>query len=250
MSMIPQKIYTRFNYKEFGNSSGKSFIVPTATNIAHNEATLEKDRIINEAIAEHFAENEQDASDVAEISETPNPAIDIEAVKTESYSRGYENAKISLEPELKRVKEDDFFHSLLKEKLESITPGIDPQDQTFKLASDLLGVIAKKLHLMVPADFESVILGEMVPLLSKYYKIGAITLNVNPERVDYCKNLFRIGSLPHNIAENIVVTSDESIARDSCNMEWNNTLLEYNQEELTLDVEKILEHLKMEINNR
>jgi hypothetical protein len=256
MNMIPQqKQYTKFEYKEFGNLADKHFVVHIPESVIKNENEIAKDRIINDVITEHFTDNAPIITDISDFvpkeeKNTPiAPIIDLEAMKMESYKKGYEDAKIALEPELKLIREDDIFHSLIKEKLEAISPVIDIKDQTFTLVTDLLSVMAKKLHLMLPADFESIILGEMVPLLSKYYKIGTITLNVNPERVDYCKNLFRIGSLPNNISENIIVNADEFVARDSCNLNWNDTLLEYNQEELILDIEKILEHLKIEVNH-
>jgi hypothetical protein len=252
---LEQKQYTKFEYKEFGSFADKYFVIPIPEPVVKTEAEIVQDQLINDVITDHFSDQAPKISDLSDIApkeavmEPIAPVIDLEAMKMESYKRGYDDAKISLEPQLKVIREDDILHSLIKEKLESISPVFDLKDQTFKLVTDLLNVMAKKLHLMVPADFESIILGEMVPLLSKYYKIGTITLNVNPDRVDYCKNLFRIGSLPHNISENIVVNADESIARDNCSLNWNDTLLDYNQEELVLDIEKILEHLKIEANN-
>lgn len=257
MSMISrEKQYAKFEYKEFGYSVDKHFAMPMSETIAINEAETVQDQPINDIITDHFSNDHApkitDISDFApkeEKNEPIAPVIDLEAMKMESYRRGYEDAKIAFEPQLKSVKEDDQLHALIKQKLEAISPTFHLKDETFKVVTDLLNVMTKKLHLMVPADFESIILGEMVPLLSKYYKIGTITLHVNPERVDYCKNLFRIGSLPQNISENIVVSADESKARDNCSLDWHDTLLEYNQEELILDVEKILEHLKMKVNN-
>ena len=249
--------YTKFEYREFGNVLGHDTIV-AAPSTHKNDADKEKDRIVTEAIVDHFSSSldsleEEQQNDTQPIPPPPPPPpapiIDIESIKAESYKMGYNDAEAALLPALEKIKDDEAFNFLLKNKLESITSSINFEDQVFKLLSNLLVIIAKKLHLMVPADFESLILGEMVPLLNKYYKIGSITLNVNPDRVDYCNNLFRIGSLPQRISENIIVVADDSIAKDNCNIKWNDTVLEYNQEELSLDVENILEHIKIEINN-
>jgi hypothetical protein len=259
MSAIEQKPqYSKFEYKDFDSFFGEHVIISSPPEHVQDEMEREKDRLINEVITEHFSEKLPETAPLDEFHieeniqsfEVPHEAaLDIEAVKTESYQKGYNDAKNLFEGELQARREDSNLESLLKSKLESITSALDLENQVFRLASNVLAVIAKKLHLMVPADFETVILGEMVPLLSKYYKIGSIILTVNPDKVDYCKNLFKIGSLPHHISENIVVNADESMAKDSCSLKWNDTSLEYNQEELVLDIEKILDHLKIEVNN-
>jgi flagellar biosynthesis/type III secretory pathway protein FliH len=115
----------------------------------------------------------------------------------------------------------------------------------FSMVANMVAAMAKKLQLMIPVDFESIILGQMAPILTKYYKNGAIMIYVNPERVDYCNNLVKIKELPLNMAENIKIISDDAISYNDCKIEWQDAMLQYNQEELALEIEKILANLKI-----
>ena len=177
------------------------------------------------------------------------PMVDLERIKEESYQRGYKEAESLLSPKLEAQEGDKAFDVLIKDKLDSIRPAMDLKDNMFEMLSGLITIIAKKLHLTVPADFEAIILGEMVPVLNKHYKNGSIIVKVNPERVDYCNNLFKIGELPEKVFENIELIPDESVAKNDCNIEWQDALLKYNQEDLIVEADKILDHLKTKIEN-
>ena len=84
-------------------------------------------------------------------------------------------------------------------------------------------------------------------LLNKYYKTGEITIKVNPERVDYCENLLKIKALPARIAGNVKIAPEDTIGKSDCTLAWNETELEYSQEQITKDTDAILEHLNMKL---
>ncbi len=240
MQYQPQ--YTKFEFREFSKCA--------VVHMEHkNEQELEKERLINEAVAEHLIENTHHTDNESFTNINHQPEINIEEIREESYKHGYDDAKAHFEPLVSQVKNNDSLCSLLQSKLEAVAPVADLQDDVFRLSASLVSTLAKKMHLVLPTDFEAIILGEMLPLLSKYYKMGTITLGINPERVDYCTNLLKIGTLPTTIAENIKIVQNKDVGTNDCKLEWHETQLEYNQEQMILDAEKILEHLKMEINN-
>ena len=240
--------YSKFEFRDFG----KGAIVVRAPRKDESEAQLEQ--IVNDVVVDALQENialRNEAKDDSkeDDAEEEEPKVDIEAIRGESYKNGYDDAKIYFEPLLKAVKEDEGLVQSLKDKIESIVPVVDMQDQMFKLSVKALETIAKKLHLAIPTDFEKIVLGEMMSILNKYYKTGAITITVNPERVDYCQNLLKLNTLPARIVDNVRIVAEETVGRGTCTLNWNETELEYSQEQIMQDTDAILEHLKVDNNN-
>ena len=231
--------YRKFEFRDFNSSS-----VIAAPKKDESEIKIEQ--IVTDAVVDALNENMSLPAEVCVPEEVSRePAIDIEAIRSASYQNGYSDAKAHYEPLLKEIKEDEALVSTLKSKLEAILPIVDMQEQMFTLASKALGAIAKKMHLAIPADFEKIILGEMMSILNKYYKTGAITIKVHPERVDYCENLLKINTLPARIAENVKIVPEETVGKSDCTLAWNETELQYSQEQVIEDTDAILEHLNV-----
>ena len=230
--------YKKFEFRDFNSSS-----VIAAPKKDESETKIEQ--IVTAAVVDALQENMALPQESMPEVQDKEPVIDVEAIRSASYQNGYSDAKAHYEPLLKEIKEDEALVSALKSKLEAILPVVDMQDQMFTLASKALGAIAKKMHLAIPADFEKIILGEMMSILNKYYKTGAITIKVHPERVDYCENLLKINTLPARIAENVKIVPEETVGRSDCTLAWNETELQYSQEQVIEDTDAILEHLNM-----
>jgi len=226
--------YSKFEFRDFNGS-----LVVAAPKRDESEAKIEQ--IVTDAVVDALHENIGQPEAIAE--DPPEPIIDAESIRAESYQNGYNDAKAHFEPLLNVVKEDELLVSILKSKLEAILPVIDGQEQIFTLSAKALSVLSKKLHLAVPADFEKIILGEMMSILNKYYKTGAITIHVHPERVDYCENLLKINALPARIIENIKIEPAETLGKSDCTLAWNETEIQYSQEQIIRDTDAILEHL-------
>lgn len=209
---------------------------------------------LSEIKTHSFSEDGQMLEEVApmpkqEVAAPAIPEMDMEKIKEESYQKGYKEAEALFAPKIEAQQADESLHKLLQDKLTAIDSDKDLNSEIFEAGSGLIAILAKKLHLSVPADFEAIILGEMVPVLNKYHKKGKVIVRVNPERVDYCNNLFRIGELPEALLENIELVSDETVAANDCSIDWQDATLEYNQEDLLTEADNILEHLKMKIEN-
>lgn len=237
--------YSKFEFRDFsiGDASNQTIIPGPKKN--ESEAHIEN--IVNDAVIDALNENIGTPLQQNTVAEPENShvEIDVEKIRAESYQNGYNDAKGHFEPLVNAKKEDDLLSETLKSKLDAILPVIDMQNEIFALASKTLACMAKKMHLAIPADFDRVVLGEMMSVLNKYYKTGEINIKVNPERVDYCKNLLKINTLPAHIAENIKIVSEDTLGKSDCIFSWGETKLEYSQEEIEKDTNVILEHLNI-----
>ena len=240
--------YRKFEFRDL--KSGSVIAAPKKDESETKIAQIVTDAVVNALTDNIGIPNESNTNPLQDhIPELVHeePTIDVDAIRAESYQHGYSDAKAHFEPLLKEIKEDESLVGSLKSKLEAIMPVIDMSEQTFTLASKALSAIAKKMHLTIPTDFERIILGEMMPILNKYYKTGEITIKVNPERVDYCENLLKIKALPARIAGNVKIAPEDTIGKSDCTLAWNETELEYSQEQITKDTDAILEHLNMKL---
>lgn len=222
-----------------------------------DESEEHHEELISEAIAEHLNDNilnvplEQIVSNnTVNVASVPNyTEEDIQKIKDESYQQGRVAAEAELRPQIQAIEADKFFNDLVKAKVESLIPKVDIQEEVLHMISELVATMAKKLHLSLNTNFDSVLNEEILPILNKYYKNGAIILRIHPERVDYCKKLFKIGELSQNMSENIKITEDGSISKNDCRVEMEDASLTYSQEELADEVAKILDHLKTKTDN-
>lgn len=217
-----------------------------------NEADEHQGELINEAVAEHLNENVLNVpleqivnARTTSIDQAPSfGQEDIEKAKEEGYNEGKLAAENELRPQIQAIETDKSFDDLVKAKIEALVPKVDLQEEVLEMISQLVSTMAKKLHLSLNTNFDSIINEEILPILNKYYKNGAINLRIHPERVDYCKKLFKIGELPQNISENIKFIEDDSVSKNDCKVEMSDASLLYSQEELAEEAEKILDHLK------
>lgn len=271
----------KFEYKDL--NKGRNFVSsPAAASI--DSSNFQKEQMISNAVSEHLSNNLDTSSDssmwgeikthkveqdnvpnielseikthvfsedgqnitdvVSSFSLPPKPEINIDKEREEAYQKGYKDAEATFAAKLEEKVIEDKLQNAMLDKLSNLNPNLDMQDEVLKMGVGLISIIAKKLHLAMPADFEAVILGEMMPVVSRYYKKGKVIAKVHPDRVDYCNNLFKIGELPDSLSKNIEIISDETIAKNDCSIEWQDAALEYNQKDLLDESEKILDQLK------
>lgn len=226
--------YNKFNYRDFNKAE-------VIESLKEDKAISELNQIVADVVTEALNENMH--SDIAP-SEEHQEQVDVNAIRDESYRHGYEDAKKQFEPMMKLQQENEALEELLKVKLEQITPSLNIDNQIIEAAIKILETLAKKLHLALPVDFDRIVLGEMTSLLSKYYKNGNIKLKVHPEKVDYCQNLLKIGSLPKNVLGHIDIEVGEDMGKSDCVLVWNDTMLDYTQEQIIKDAELVIQNLK------
>lgn len=161
------------------------------------------------------------------------------------HAKGFAEAKEHYEPLLQEIEAKNALTNILQAKLEAITPVGDLQEQIFRLSTKLISAIGQKMYLVWPIDFEKMMMNEIAEMLKKYCKSGTIIVTVHPSRTESCRDILKIASLPPRMSENIRIEGEETMEKNNCKVEWQDSRLEYNQEQIMLEAERILEHLKM-----
>ena len=230
----------------------KAAVVNSTTQNEESEA----DKIINEVVTDHLSKivdesgvagasldlglnNEGQANILKEDSK-----IDVESIKQEYHLKGYNEAKLHYETEIENLKPNKNLSDLLKQKLDSIVPATEIDSQISIVSADAITAIAKKLHLILPADFHEIIRRGLLEKLEAFYKEGVITITINPERYELCKEILQSDEIPSKFKDNFEIVQDGKLNKDDCSLEWLNTRLEYNQEQLLAEIDKIIEQLK------
>jgi flagellar biosynthesis/type III secretory pathway protein FliH len=220
---------------------------------SQDEETMQ---LINEVVTEHISKIVDDVNigePLDEIKKNLNnesvvastdPIIDVEQIKLESYNRGLEESKSKYEPMLTKLNENNNFFELLHQKLSSILPEEKIDSQISKISAESIAGIAKKLHLILPSNFEEIIRVGLIEKLKNFYKEGNITITIHPRRYDFCKEILQSDTISSKFKDNFQIVKDDKIGEDDCRLEWADTRLEYNQEQLTAEIDKIIEQLK------
>lgn len=215
--------------------------------------------IINNVVVEHLSnivDEESEQHDVGALSETPAPnqneddenntpiQVNLDDIRKEEYEKAMASAKAMYDPLIEAKDKEKNFSDLLYEKLSSIVPEIDFESQITKISAESISGIAKKLHLILPANFEEIISKGLIDKLKKFYKEGVISLTINPARYEICSDLLQSDSIPVKFKDNFQIIKDEALGLDDCKIQWNDTCLEYNQEQLASEIDKIIEQLR------
>lgn len=253
-----KKKYEKFELEELP----KSAVVNSLVHAKNQEV----DELINEAVSEHLNkiidEEDQDSEKSSElakksIDDSLEPRnilleeniqeqeleIDIEAIKAEFYQKGLEEAKAKYETIISEKDSDNDLSKKLSEKLSLISQGVDIDAQIAKVSAEAISSIAKKLHLILPANFEEIISNGMIEKLKSFYKEGSIVLTIHPDRYDFCTELLQSDEIPSKFKENFQIIKDDKLGMDDCILDYHETRLEYNQEQLTVEIDKIIEQL-------
>lgn len=173
-----------------------------------------------------------------------NRLVDIDAIKREEYERGVADTVLKYQPLLAEASSDAQFATLLQEKLSSVVQQQNIDTQIAKVSAESISAIAKKLHLILPANFEEIIIEGLVAKLKKFYKEGQITITIHPDKYEFCQEILQSESIPDKFKDNFHIIKDSKIGLDDCSLEWQDTRLEYNQEQLSKEIDKIIEQLK------
>lgn len=168
---------------------------------------------------------------------------DIEALKREEYERGVAETESKYKPLLENASVDTRLQILLEEKLSAILPSKSLDTEISKVSAAAISTIAKKLHLILPANFEEILSKGLIDKLKKFYKEGQITLKVHPDKYEFCKEVLQSDTIPDTFKSNFNLVQDNGIGLDDCKLEWQDTRLEYNKEQLSAEIDKIIEQL-------
>lgn len=240
--------YQKFVFKDFPKES----VVHTPANSTESDI---KDQIIAGAVVQHLetiiessnpSNTQEDSSENVE--HTPEqekePEVDLTEIRAESYKLGYEEAKKEDEVLIEQLKSDLNFSTLLQQKLDSIAPTKNIDQELLTFSVECIKSIANKLFLALPVEFNQVLLKEMLSITHKFYKEGQITVRVHTNRLEYSQDLLKSDSRIKQESVNILV--DENLGINDCVVEWNETRLEYNQEMIKSEVDRIFDQLEQQ----
>ena len=215
--------------------------------LIHEVVSDHLSKIVDEDVKNDMESSQEIAKEIDESSEVPQESevkIDVDAVKEEYYQKGLEEAKVKYEAMLAESGSDADLSEKLAQKLAMISPELDIDSQVTKVSAESISGIAKKLHLILPANFEEIISNGLIEKLKSFYKEGKIALTIHPDRYDFCTELLQLDSVPSKFKDNFQIIKDEKLGMDDCVLDWNETRLEYNQEQLAAEIDKIIEQLK------
>lgn len=253
------KKYEKFEFVELP----KSAVVNSVVHAKNQEV----DELINEVVSEHLSkivDEENDESkksydttkkNVDDSLESRNMSresdsyehgvkIDVEAIKEEYYQKGLEEAQAKYESILSEKSSNVDLSEKLLQKIGLISQNVDIDSQVTKVSAEAISGIAKKLHLILPANFEEIISNGLIEKLKSFYKKGNIILTIHPDRYNFCTEVLQSDSIPSKFKDNFQIVKDDKLGLDDCILDYNETRLEYNQEQLTAEINKIVEQLK------
>lgn len=240
----------------------KSAVVNSNMHLDDEEQEQEVQELINDVVSEHLSKivEDDDDADKEIIEKTvddslenndndeekvnkPSEEVDIEAIKKESYERGLSDAKSEFEAVIADKSLQDGMVEKLVEKISEISPTIDFDAQIAKITAESISGIAKKLHLILPVNFEEIIVKGLIEKLNSFYKEGTVTLTIHPEKREFCDKILQSDLITSKLKDKFNIIEDEKLAADDCILDWNETRLEYNQEQIRDEIEKIIKQL-------
>lgn len=208
----------------------------------------QQDDLITDAITQHLSTivGETGADDGLPVDhKTERMGItDLEQIKIEHYNRGLTEAKEQYEAAISDLKSESDLAALLRERLENLAPAFKVDEEMIKLSAEMIANIAKKVYLVLPVNFERMLKETMIDRLKKMYREGDVTLTVNPARLQFCEEILKIEDLPEQMRERIRIVADENFGKDDCSLVLEDTRFEYNQEQLSFEINQILEQLR------
>lgn len=221
-----------------------------------NDSTIAPEGIVN--ATEQLKPDsslEGNASDVSESKEgdlsgnsggevqSDNLSVDIEEIKRLEFERGFKEAEDKYNQQQSNEQKDFDVAEKLLEKLSQLKPEEEFDTKVAKLSASSIALIAKKLHMILPVNFEEILHQGIIEKLSKFYQEGIISVTVHPDRYDFCSKILQSDSIPAKFKGNFKVAADDKLSDNDCKLEWKDTHLEYSTEQLAEEIDKIIERL-------
>lgn len=234
----------------FQNLPGSSVVNKEST---HSVSPQEE--LINSAIVNHFSkitasDDSKDLDDSDDESLRTSSHLnsltirgisdeEISRLKEEYYAKGLQEAKLQYEPLISELQENRVFADLLHQKLEAINPDVD--SGTSQLMINLIGNIARKMYLVLPVDFEQLFQEQIRAIVQKFCNSGSIKFFVHPSKYQLCMKLLEAETFDNKC--NFLIVQNEECNANDCKIEVNNTKFEYNNSQLSQEIDTILGQL-------
>ena len=97
--------------------------------------------------------------------------------------------------------------------------------------------------MVLPVNFEEILYQGIIEKLSKFYQEGIISVTVHPDRHDSCSKILQSDYIPAKFKGNFKIVVDDKLSDNDCRVDWKDTHLEYSMEQLSEEIDRIIERL-------
>ena len=225
-----------------------------------SEDHLEDNAILNEAVTEHFkkilsdndaiseennlvTENGIQAQKASIVAEGKNSEHGIE--KSSNYERGFEEGKKQEQEKIKKLSLDYEFLNKMKDLILSIEQNPDVSKEYMEHVIDIINILVEKMKLHFKPDFSKILTEQLKLIFEKIHKSGELIIHVSKDREDYCKKLLEENGFKDKM-DKIIITISEELGENDIRIEHKNTRMEYNFDEISKDIDKIVHIFKNE----
>ena len=167
----------------------------------------------------------------------------IEEIKRIEFERGFKEAEDKYRKLQENEEKDSNVIEKLLDKLSQLKPEEEFDLKVAKLSASSISLIAKKLHMVLPVNFEEILYQGIIEKLSKFYQEGIISVTVHPDRHDSCSKILQSDYIPAKFKGNFKIVVDDKLSDNDCRVDWKDTHLEYSMEQLSEEIDRIIERL-------
>ncbi len=167
--------------------------------------------------------------------------------KDRNYLNTNSKQSLKTQVQINLLENENTFINLLKNKLSKldINTSIDSLgNELFKKSLDLMNIILDKLYLKSNLDLEKLFFQHFVKNLDKCYTQGKILFFIHPTQEKYISDLLETKLLQNKYKENIKIVTDINLKEKDCYLQYNDSYINYNYQELKSQVQNFIKEFK------
>lgn len=144
------------------------------------------------------------------------------------YARGYADATQHYAEIMQQEQSKIALTQTLIDNLHNLSNNEEHIENISQTCATLLSTLASKLALVLPVDFKRIITERVITLITSLQVPGKIIIRVSPGKLEYCRELIE-SHIPH---QDVAVIADSAIAEHDCTVKWQDSRVEYRQEDI------------------
>lgn len=234
----------KYIFREFSSDS-------LAQTLKNSEAKPNEEKIIDAVVA-HFNEvvhsEEPLDTNITSYNSPFYTEHDLEDLKAKSYKDGFEaglnETKNTYEEKISELEQKKNLIEALKDKLGEFSPVNNPLNEYVELLGHIVKELTNKFFLDLSSDHEKIIKKQLKNLLETCYKGGEVVIKVSEDNYDFCKNLVSTVTLGEKF-DFINVIIDHNINNSDLIVEYKETKLIFDKEDVRQQIEEIVKHFTL-----
>ncbi|MDF2966012.1 MAG: hypothetical protein K0Q51_1400 [Rickettsiaceae bacterium] len=171
--------------------------------------------------------------------------IDLEAIKAQSYSEGFQKAKEELEQQILKIRNEVNFQNNLGSELSKLNIDYEIyESQLCNSALKIILIILEKLAKKLPTDFEMII-SEQIKKVIRNSRIEAeLIVKYNSKQQAVIEEILKNLALSEESKKHIRLENDDNLTTESCQICYREAALEYKEEKIIEEVDNIISAIK------